>query len=414
MKKEEYCKKNLKDRKVFYYLNEKEGINVICRETYKKKKLEIHYPFAKDGKQKYKYIRSIEFQDIDPRTINGVYKAISYGLGLTKNLSPIIYKLESIPTIGKIIISPKLKSQISKVSITFNTTDLEEIFQIIKPFKEIQGDELKKLANNTLNNIFPTKIPRIADEYHKDELFFYLENKKAKSSDLSDKDINKLIEILPDEIKEEKILYKAEEKINFIKLKKVKDDFEKLINQVTESEAYEKRCQDFFTKNSWILSNILSMPVVSMGQKIYVGGTNITNKGGREADFLFKNNLTKNVFILEIKTPLKKLIDSSTPYRSPDRFSMGKELTGGIVQVLDQKDNLQKAFYSLVHGADFKSFNPKSVLIIGRISNLSEEQIKSFELFRSNLKDVEVITYDELLDRTNLILGEFISGKKIS
>lgn len=129
---------------------------------------------------------------------------------------------------------------------------------------------------------------------------------------------------------------------------------------------------------------------------------------GKEADFLYKNNLTQNVFVIEIKTPLKKIIDTRKPYRKPDVFALGKELTGGLVQLLDQKDSLQKEFYSLAKSGEFKSFNPRGLLVIGKIKDLSKPQLKSFELFRSNLRDVEIITYDELLERTDLILKQFI------
>jgi hypothetical protein len=106
------------------------------------------------------------------------------------------------------------------------------------------------------------------------------------------------------------------------------------------------------------------------------------------------------------------LIDSVEPYRKPDVFSIGKEVTGGLVQVLDQKDNLQKEFYTLAKGGEFQSFNPKVVLIVGNLKSLTKKQIKSFELFRSNIKDVEIITYDELVRRTDLILGEFVEASK--
>ena len=239
----------------------------------------------------------------------------------------------------------------------------------------------------------------------------FIKDKNITAVILADVDVKNLIDTIPTHIKEEKIVYQAEEKINFIKLQKVKEDFHKLVEQKTDTEKLEEKCQKFFTENHWILSNILSMPVVLLGGKVYVGGKNIHNKGGKEADFLFKNKLTKNVFVIEIKTPLKKIIDSAEPYRKPDVFSIGKEVTGGLVQALDQKDNLQKEFYTLAKGGEFQSFNPKVVLIIGSLYSLTKKQIKSFELFRSNIKDVEIITYDELLNRTDLILGEFVDSK---
>jgi hypothetical protein len=51
------------------------------------------------------------------------------------------------------------------------------------------------------------------------------------------------------------------------------------------------------------------------------------------------------------------------------------------------------------------------VLIIGTIKSLTKQQLKSFELFRSSIRDVEIITYDELLKRTDLILGQFVQNR---
>jgi len=410
--KGEYLKKNLKSKNVFFYKDRKEGIDVLSREVYKKKSLEIHFPFNRNGLQKYKYIHSIEFHHVSPSVISGVYKAVNFGLGFTRNLSPIVYRLEKYPSIGKIVISSKLESKITRMTVTFNTTDLEVIFQTIKPLKEVQSEELKRVSNNALSDVFPDKIKRSAEVYKKGELSLFLKDKKITPDKLSDGDVKNLVEVIPAQIKEEKIVYQAEEKIKFIKLQKVKSDFQKLVEQKTDTEKLEEKCQNFFTDNHWILSNILSMPVVLLGGKVYVGGKSIYNKGGKEADFLFKNKLTKNVFIIEIKTPLKKIIDSNNPYRKPDIFSIGKEVTGGLVQVLDQKDNLQKEFYTLAKGGEFLSFNPRVVLIIGNLKSLNKKQIKSFELFRSNIKDVDIITYDELLKRTNLILGEFVEIPK--
>lgn len=408
IKKGEYLKSSLKSKDVFFYKDEKEGIDVLSREVYKKKPLEIHFPFDRNGSAKYKYIRSIEFHHIPPATINGVYKAVNFGLGFTRNLSPIVYRLEKYPAIGKIIIAPNFVSGITKTAATFSTADLEKIFQTIKPLKEVQSEELRRVSNNVLSDIFPHKIKRSANDYVKGELSVFLKDKKVAPEKLSNDDVKNLIEIIPPHIKEEKIVYQAEEKINFIKLQRVKEDFRKIVDQKTDTDKLEEKCQRFFTDNHWILSNILSMPVVLLGGKVYVGGKSINNKGGKEADFLLKNKLTKNVFIIEIKTPLKKIIDSNDPYRKPDVFSIGKEVTGGLVQALDQKDNLQKEFYTLAKGGEFVSFNPKVVLIIGNLKSLAKKQLKSFELFRSSIRDVDIITYDELLKRTDLILGEFI------
>ncbi len=406
-KKEEYKKKDLANKEVFYFEDEKENFNVISREVYKKKPLEIHFPFDKLGRQKYKYIQSVEFHDISPKNINGVYKVATFGWGFTKNISPIIYRLEVFPRIKKVIISSKLSSKIEPNQITFNTKDLEEIFNWIKPLKEGHSQELKKTANNALSSIFPTKIKQNSEKYTKGSLGAFIKNKGVSKGLLSEEDTASLIEIIPDYISQENLFYKTEEKINFIKLNAVKKDFENLLSQKNDTKGLEERCQKFFEENKWIFSNVLSTPVAFFKGKAYVGGKTFENSAGREADFLYRNNLTHNIVIIEIKTPKKKLIDTTIPYRKPDIFSIGKEVSGGLVQILDQKDNLQKEFYKLSSGK-FISFNPKCMLIIGLLRDLKGNQLKSFELFRNNLKDVEIITFDELFERTNLILGQFI------
>jgi hypothetical protein len=152
------------------------------------------------------------------------------------------------------------------------------------------------VSNNALADVFPDKIKPSAGDYKSGELAVFLKDKKISPEKLSEEDIQNLINVIPENIKEEKILYQAEEKINFIKLHKVKEEFQRLVEQRTDTDRLEEKCQSFFTDNHWILSNILSMPVVLLGGKVYVGGKSIQNRGGKEADFLFKNKLTKNVF----------------------------------------------------------------------------------------------------------------------
>ena len=58
----------------------------------------------------------------------------------------------------------------------------------------------------------------------------------------------------------------------------------------------------------------------------------------------------------------------------------------------------------------FETFNSKCVVLMGSISDLSDKELGSFELFRSNSKDVEILTFDELLARFNN-LKELMMGK---
>jgi len=129
-------------------------------------------------------------------------------------------------------------------------------------------------------------------------------------------------------------------------------------------------------------------------------------------DFLLKNNLTDNVAFLEIKTHVSELIKKGKPYRGKDVYSMSPSLTGAISQVLNQRDNFQKSYATLRLESDepFQTFNSKCVVLMGKSQKLTKDQLRSFELLRSNSRDVEIITFDELFQKIENIQN-LIEGK---
>ena len=169
--------------------------------------------------------------------------------------------------------------------------------------------------------------------------------------------------------------------------------------------------QKVFWDNSIILSQVFSFPVIFIEEKVYVGGKNLSNTGGNVVDFLLKNNLTKNTALIEIKTPKTKIIGSK--YRA-SVYSISADITGSIVQISNYKDSLTKNYHSLVASmqGEINAFNPQCMIIAGNAeADLTDpERIKSFELFRNGLKDVQLITYDELFHKIEILI-ELIEGK---
>jgi hypothetical protein len=128
-------------------------------------------------------------------------------------------------------------------------------------------------------------------------------------------------------------------------------------------------------------------------------------------DFLLKNNLTQNTALIEIKTPKTKII--GTKYRL-SVYSIYPDITGSIVQIANYKDSLTKNYHSLVAnmGGEINAFNPQCMVIAGNAQAelTDQERIKSFELFRNGLKDVQLVTYDELFRKIEILI-ELIEGK---
>lgn len=177
--------------------------------------------------------------------------------------------------------------------------------------------------------------------------------------------------------------------------------------QENQGNTDEEFWQSTLTQHSFVLEQVFSWPCSIVKDKAYVGGKNVTNTGGKIVDFLVKNRLTENAALVEIKTPSTPLLTSK--YRQ-GIYNVSEELTGALLQVLDYKCSLQHHYHNLTQTggqrSTFHSFDPKCVVIIGRISDFTEvDELKSFELFRNQLANVDVVTFDELFDKTKKLVS---------
>lgn len=164
--------------------------------------------------------------------------------------------------------------------------------------------------------------------------------------------------------------------------------------------------QKLFTNNHWILSQLFVCPIVFYKDKANVGTGGFDSHGG-VCDYLLKNNITDNVTILEIKTPCTQIMNKTSYRDSIDTYAPYSDISGAVVQVMTYKDMLSKSYYVKKVEAKntFCVFDPPCAIIAGRLSSLTEEgQKKSFELFRNSLHGVQIITFDEVVDRINLII----------
>ena len=78
------------------------------------------------------------------------------------------------------------------------------------------------------------------------------------------------------------------------------------------------------------------------------------------------------------------------------------------MQVSNSKDALLKNCHALKadSATKFEAFNPPCVVIAGNTKELTDIlRLKSFELFRNGLKDVSIITFDELFAKIKNIVN---------
>lgn len=340
-------------------------------------------------------IKSVEFQGWSnlndlPKDFKKTYgRSVYYGLyskTLKRLLKFINYKFKDFE---KLTISKTSKTRFNQKTITLKWSDLDKILKLLLSELNTNEKNVKNLINNQLSQITSKIIKNPRNLYYGE--FARFMNKYDSFEKLTENDlesISKLIEQLPkNKIAVTSNFISTKNKINIAYIEEILTDF-KTLN--ASNNDNEKKWQNFFEKNSWICSHLFPFDVILRQKEAYVGGKTFENKDGKVVDFLFQNGFKDNYALLEIKTHKKDLLKNN-PYRGTDVFSMSDDLSGGINQCLDQKDNFVKDF-----GKTDKPIEPKCILIIGRKSDLKPEQIKCFELIRANQKNVDIVTFDEM------------------
>ncbi|ORA75047.1 hypothetical protein BST25_06020 [Mycobacterium heidelbergense] len=159
----------------------------------------------------------------------------------------------------------------------------------------------------------------------------------------------------------------------------------------------EEHWQTFLQERPHLIGLIFPGPVAIHQGKAYLGGKTVDNTGGKIVDFLLENSIGGDAALLEIKRPASKLL-AATPYRN-DIYAPTSELVGSVSQILNYRDTVvaEKSHLSL----PLEVFVPSCVVLIGNyaIELDSPEKRRSFELYRSSLNGVSIVTYDELFIR---------------
>jgi len=162
--------------------------------------------------------------------------------------------------------------------------------------------------------------------------------------------------------------------------------------------------------HAWVLPQVFAQPFVFLQGQAFVGGKRLDNRGGHVLDLAFKNALTNNVALVEIKTPCTSLLGSRV---RAGVWAFSTELSGSLTQLLGYKDDLQKEYYQRVvasrsaGGEHFEVFNPRCVLLAGNIGQEmagDAEKFRCLDLARNDFRTIELVTYDEMILRMQLLL----------
>ena len=185
----------------------------------------------------------------------------------------------------------------------------------------------------------------------------------------------------------------------------------------------EAMWQQYFEKNPWIFGYGLSYIALSglTDKKLeqVVHGHTVSAHGKRVDALLRTRGVISSLCFVEIKTHTTDLLQKQ-PYRS-GCWAASDELIGGIAQVQGSvalaTDSIRTKLAiddELGNPTGEEAFNylPKSFLVIGSLSEfvgdhgVNQERYRSFELFRRNTANPEVVTFDELYERARFIVQQ--------
>lgn len=391
-------------------------------------------------KPKYKQIREIVIEETDlwnvhydgelPKTRDDILAILhdfpsaftkdpDYGLGLAKDYRYIIEVVEKITDAETLVISTKRTSGYDPDTKTFVLSHREfdearkAIDRINNRARDAASDVKSVVIHNALAPIVAKQEKRI--RVRRNPMTKRFQEVLQSEGGLDEEDHSALVDMVTKDAhriarsQPEKLAMLRDE-VQLATLDSLIDKFEKMLGESLTEDEWQK----FFSDNPFILSFVFGYPVIQVEGHASVGGKKISGGGEKIADFLYKHDLTGNTALFEIKKPQTPVLDTGKTYRG-GVYGPNKELSGAISQVLDQRYQFQLHFASKVVASkrtDLSSYAVACCVIIGLVPE-DDDQKKSLELIRANSRDVQIVTFDELLGKLKQ-LRDFLSSAEES
>lgn len=341
----------------------------------------------------------------------GFVKDIRYGLGLSKDYRFIISAIEEQTKFSNVCLGKER---------TEHNSELEFFFLNMREF-----DEMRRNCNRiTRRARQAAQITKTAAIYN--QLAYRLGNEQRTLPTDNDA-ISKMLRLkLTDTDKQAAMSLVTEDKstvnktdsvtltklkndIELVSLERLITSYEELLTKKTREEIW----QGLFNENPFILSLAFGYPAIKISDQASVGGKRLSGDGEKITDYLIKNGVTNNLALIEIKKPSSTLLNK-TAYRG-SVYCASTDLTGSVTQVLDQCYQLQQNIATIKNNNriyDIESYAVHCILIIGTMPS-EEDERKSFEIYRRNSKNVQIITFDELLLKLKQLHG-FLNDSDIN
>lgn len=195
-----------------------------------------------------------------------------------------------------------------------------------------------------------------------------------------------------------------------LKTRQKLEEFDSAIDQDGHPESW---WQNFFEKNHWIFGYGLKYVVLHPEQpQPYYGGQGLDGTGAQRGDFITSStgNL-KFVVLVEIKKPTTRLLRGLQPIRN-GAWGLSNELTDAVTQLQanlstwELEGSRTPRSRDALEDSGVYTVAPKGIIVIGNLNELIGDRDKhqTFHRFRNSLQGIEIITFDELLERARFIV----------
>jgi len=238
------------------------------------------------------------------------------------------------------------------------------------------------------------------------------------------------LDVLQSEVTKEDVValgYRKHQLRTFERMLNEPDYFEQIRGK-KGARGTEALWQMFFEKNQWVFGYGLSYFFVTGfdNRKLeqVVQGHDLLNRGKRADGVMKTRGIINALCFVEIKKHDTPLLESG-PYR-PGCWAPSSELAGAVAQVQATVASAMHNLYGLVRpqdeagdptGEEVFNYRPKSFLVVGSLSQfmaehgVNQDKVRSFELYRNSLAGVDILTFDELFERTKFIVDAAASAK---
>lgn len=352
------------------------------------------------------------FREILETLPRGFVKDYEYGLGLLQDCNRLVRLIEKHTECDEISFTGGRILEVDEKQLLLGLERFEEIYSEIHRINSRGNDGAARVKDAFVHNELAStfKLEPAVYSLGRHPVSHVLTKAADGVKELTEDEQDALIHTFASEsaalarTRPETFL-KLHRDVELVNLDRLIGAYEEVLNRGKKEPFW----QTFFDDNAFALQQVFGTPMVSFQSSASVGGVGFAGSGGKIADYLYKNPLTNNVALVEIKRPSTPLLGTKE-YRG-GVFGPSKDLAAAVTQVMDQAYHLTTHLSQLKSDSrrsDLEAYAVQCFVVVGRTpSSDHPHKQKSFEMYRANSRSVKIVTYDEILEQLKL-LREFL------